>query len=222
MPSLLDGVHPDWVTALAPVHGQLKLLEEFLNDEWRNKRRFLPEKNNIMRAFTKPLDHTKVLIVGQDPYPTPGHAVGLSFSVTKETALPRSLTNIFTELLNDLGCTKPSSGDLTPWFNEGVMLLNRVLTVSAGLAGSHQGKGWERVTECAIDVLAQRPSPLVAILWGRQAQSLLPRLQGKPAIQSVHPSPLSAANGFFGSKPFSAANAALVQQGGQPVNWCLP
>jgi uracil-DNA glycosylase len=166
-----------------------------------------------------------VLIVGQDPYPTPGHAVGLSFSVAPEVRpLPRSLANIFQEYTSDLGHPQPSSGDLTPWAQRGVLLLNRVLTVRPSNPASHRGKGWEAVTECAIRALTQRSRPLVAILWGRDASTLRPILaQGNcVAIESPHPSPLSASRGFFGSRPFSRANELLTEMGADAIDWRLP
>jgi uracil-DNA glycosylase len=164
-----------------------------------------------------------VLIVGQDPYPTPGHAVGLSFSVSPGTRpLPASLRNIFQEYQSDLGLPPPSNGDLSAWAERGVCLLNRSLTVVPGQPNAHQGKGWEPVTEQAIRALAQRGGPLVALLWGRNARTLRPLLGAVPALESAHPSPLSARNGFFGSRPFSRANALLAQQGAEPVDWRLP
>lgn len=196
---------------------------QFLRDEIAAGRNYLPAGENVLRAFSQPFDQVKVLIVGQDPYPTPGHPVGLSFSVAPDVRpLPRSLENIFSEYVADLGEKPPTSGDLSPWAEQGVLLLNRVLTVRPGVPASHRGKGWEPVTEHAIDALAARGRPLVAILWGRDAQSLTPRLGGIPIIASVHPSPLSASKGFFGSRPFSRANAHLVEQGGEIVDWRLP
>jgi uracil-DNA glycosylase len=166
----------------------------------------------------------RVLVVGQDPYPTPGHAVGLSFSVAPEVKrLPPSLVNIFREYGDDLGYPAPTSGDLTPWTERGVLLLNRVLTVTPGKPGSHRGKGWEQVTEQAIRALAGRPAtPLVAILWGRDARTLVPLLDGVPCVESAHPSPYSAASGFFGSRPFSRASQLLTRHGAEPVDWKLP
>ena len=177
----------------------------------------------MLRAFGTPLYAVRVLIVGQDPYPTPGHAVGLSFSVAPEVRpLPKSLTNIFTELTDDLEVPRPTTGDLSPWAGRGVLLLNRVLTVQPGAPASHRGKGWEQVTEAAIRALATRGGPLVAVLWGRDAQGLAPVLGDVPQIASAHPSPLSASRGFFGSRPFSRANAALTTQGAHPIDWRLP
>jgi len=194
----------------------------FLRDEIAEGRAYLPEGKNVLRAFSRPLAQVRVLIVGQDPYPTPGHAVGLSFSVAPDVRpLPRSLNNIYAELQSDLGIAPAKSGDLSPWFEQGVLLLNRVLTVRPGAPGSHRRKGWEEVTECAIDALAARGGPLVAILWGKDAQSLAPRLNGIPQITSPHPSPMSARYGFFGSRPFSRANAALAEQGAEAIDWRL-
>lgn len=197
---------------------------EFLRAEMAEGRGYLPAGPAVLRAFSFPFDEVRVLIVGQDPYPTPGHAIGLSFSVAPEVRpLPRSLANIFTEYTADLGHPAPTSGDLTPWSAQGVMLLNRVLTVRPGTPASHRGKGWEAVTECAIRALVERPTPLVAILWGRDAATLKPMLgQGCAAIESPHPSPLSASRGFFGSRPFSRANTLLAEMGAEPIDWRLP
>jgi uracil-DNA glycosylase len=213
-----------WAEALEPVAGQIAAMGEFLRAEIAAGRRYLPAGENVLRAFKQPLADVRVLIVGQDPYPTPGHAVGLSFSVAPEVKrLPPSLVNIFREYHDDLGYPAPASGDLTPWTERGVLLLNRVLTVQPGKPGSHRGKGWEEVTEQAIRALAARKSgPLVAILWGRDARTLVPLLEGVPCLESAHPSPYSAANGFFGSRPFSRANQRLEQQGAEGVDWKLP
>ncbi|WP_075890954.1 uracil-DNA glycosylase [Actinomyces provencensis] len=216
---LLD---PGWAQALAPVEGRVHQLGSMLRAETAAGNGYLPAGTDVLRAFTYPFDQVKVLIVGQDPYPTPGHAMGLSFSVAPGVAPPRSLQNIFTEMVDDLGVPRPTSGDLTPWSQEGVCLLNRVLTVRAGVPGSHRRRGWEEVTDRAIDALVARDRPLVAILWGRDAQALQPRLGDTPVVRSPHPSPLSASRGFFGSRPFSRANAMLVAQGASPVDWRLP
>ncbi len=216
-------VAADWAEALAPVDDHVARMGTFLREELAAGRTYLPAGENILRAFSRPLADVRVLVVGQDPYPTPGHAVGLSFSVSPDVRpLPRSLVNIFKELYDDLGVDPPSSGDLTPWADQGVLLLNRVLSVAPGMAGSHRGKGWEAVTECAITALAARPGPKAAILWGRDAQGLKPVLGTIPWVESPHPSPLSASRGFFGSKPFSRVNDLLVGQGGSPVDWRLP
>ena len=215
-------VDASWVPALTPVTPTITDLGAFLREEIAAGRGYLPIGDNVLRAFRQPLDDVRVLIVGQDPYPTPGHPVGLSFSVAPEVQpIPRSLVNIYTELRNDIGDATPTHGDLTPWTEQGVLLLNRVLTVSPGKSGSHQGKGWEAVTTAAIEALVARGGPLVAILWGRQAQSLGPVLGSIPRVESAHPSPLSAHSGFFGSRPFSRANSLLVAAGGRPVDWRL-
>jgi uracil-DNA glycosylase len=220
---LSELVAPDWAEALRPVEGKITELGAFLRAEVAAGRSYLPAGDNILRAFHQPMADVRVLIVGQDPYPTPGHPVGLSFSVAPSVSrLPGSLVNIFTEYSADLGYPTPSTGDLSPWAERGVMLLNRVLTVQPGKPASHRGKGWEQVTEQAIRALAGRGGPLVAILWGNDARSLAPMLGGTPNVQSAHPSPLSARGGFFGSRPFSRADGLLEQQGGQPVDWKLP
>lgn len=216
-------VAPDWAQALAPVAPQVALLGERLRAEVAAGRSYLPAGGAVLRAFTRPLAEVRVLVVGQDPYPTPGHAVGLSFSVAPEVRpLPRSLANIFAELSTDVGAPAPKSGDLSPWADRGVLLLNRVLTVRPGAAGAHRGWGWEAVTDRAIEALVERGGPLVAVLWGRDAQSLTGALGPIPIIASPHPSPLSAHRGFFGSRPFSRVNALLAEQGAAPVDWTLP
>jgi uracil-DNA glycosylase len=221
--ALAETVHPTWAQALAPVEPTLTALGEFLRGEVAAGRGYLPGGAHVLRAFEQPLDDVRVLIVGQDPYPTPGHPIGLSFAVAPDVRpIPRSLVNIYTELQSDLGVPTPSSGDLTPWAERGVLLLNRVLTVRPGTPASHRGKGWEEVTDCAIDALVARGGPLVAILWGRDARSLRSRLDGIPCVESPHPSPLSARSGFFGSRPFSRTNALLEQQGATPLDWRLP
>lgn len=222
---LSELVEVGWATALAPVADQVAQLGEFLRAEIAADRSYLPAGPNVLRAFTFPFEAVRVLIVGQDPYPTPGHAVGLSFSVAPDVRpLPRSLSNIFTEYSADLGYPAPASGDLTPWAQRGVLLLNRALTVRAGTPASHRGKGWEAVTECAIRALAARDEPMVAILWGRDAATLTPLLaeEGCAVIESAHPSPLSASRGFFGSRPFSRANELLAGMGVSALDWRLP
>jgi len=216
-------IDPGWADALEPVAERIAAMGEFLRGEIAAGRRYLPAGENVLRAFKQPFSGIRVLIVGQDPYPTPGHPVGLSFSVAPEVRrLPPSLVNIFTEYSEDLGYPMPSSGDLTPWTERGVLLLNRVLTVAPKQPGSHRGKGWEEVTEQAIRALAARGGPLVAILWGRDARTLVPLLDGVPCIESAHPSPYSATSGFFSSRPFSRANQLLEQSGAEPVDWKLP
>lgn len=219
---LSELIDPSWAAALAPVEDTIHEIGARLRQEMAAGRGYLPAGTDVLRAFTYPMDEVKVLIVGQDPYPTPGHPMGLSFSVQPGVQPPRSLVNIYTELVTDLGVKRPTTGDLTPWSRQGVMLLNRVLTVRPGAPASHRGWGWETVTQRAIEALVERGGPLVAILWGRPAQSLTPLLGMTPIIASPHPSPLSAARGFFGSRPFSRANEMLVAQGAAPVDWRLP
>jgi uracil-DNA glycosylase len=216
-------IEAGWAEALAPVAERIAAMGEFLRTEIAAGRRYLPAGGHILRAFTQSFHETRVLIVGQDPYPTPGHPIGLCFSVAPDVRpLPKSLVNIFQEYSDDLGHPLPSTGDLSPWSERGVLLLNRALTVEPGRPNSHQGKGWEAVTEQAIRALAARGGPLVAILWGRNARDLRPLLGTVPCIESAHPSPLSAHNGFFGSRPFSRANELLERQSGSPIDWKLP
>ena len=223
-------IDPDWAAALEPVAGRIAAMGDFLRGEIAVGRRYLPAGENVLRAFQQPLGAVRVLIMGQDPYPTPGYAMGLSFSVAPTVRrLPPSLLNIFREYSEDLGYPRPSTGDLTPWSERGVLLLNRVLTVRPGQPGSHRGLGWEEVTKQAIRALTARPgpdgtghAPLVAILWGRDARNLAPLLDGIPLIESAHPSPNSADRGFFSSRPFSRADNLLEQQGAAPVDWKLP
>ena len=220
---LQDIVEAGWAKALEPVAPQVAAMGEFLRAEIAAGRTYLPAGEHVLRAFKQPFHDVRVLIVGQDPYPTPGHAVGLSFSVAPDVRpIPKSLVNIYKEYVDDLGHPLPSNGDLTPWTERGVLLLNRALTVEPGKPNSHQGKGWEEVTEQAIRALAARGGPLVAILWGRNARNLKPLLGTVPCIESAHPSPLSAHNGFFGSRPFSRANELLEKQGATAVDWKLP
>jgi uracil-DNA glycosylase len=219
---LSEVVEPGWAQALGPVADRVAAMGEFLRAEIAAGRRYLPAGENILRAFTQPFADVRVLIVGQDPYPTPGHPIGLSFAVERHVRpIPRSLQNIYRELRTDLGIEPPDHGDLTSWAEHGVLLLNRCLTVEPGASAAHRGKGWEAVTDQAIRALAARGTPLVAILWGRDAQTLRPLLGQVPVIESAHPSPMSADRGFFGSRPFSRANALLIDQGADPVDWSL-
>ena len=216
-------VDSGWAQALAPVAPDIAALGERLRAEVAAGRHYLPAGDKVLRAFTRPLSEVKVLIVGQDPYPTPGHPIGLSFAVDAHVRpLPRSLSNIYTELEADLGIPRAPHGDLSAWSDQGVMLLNRVLTVAPGAPASHRGWGWEKVTEHAIRTLVARDAPLVAVLWGRDAANLRPLLGETPIVESAHPSPLSASRGFFGSRPFSRVNALLAQQQAAPVDWRLP
>jgi len=213
---------PDWAQALAPVDEQVAAMGRFLRAELAAGRPYLPAGDNVFNAFRRPLADVRVLVVGQDPYPTPGHPIGLSFAVARDVRpLPGSLRNIYQELSTDLGLTAPAHGDLSQWSDRGVMLLNRVLTVRPGDSASHRGRGWEAVTDAAIAGLVRRGGPAAAILWGRDAQSLKPALGAIPWVESVHPSPLSATRGFFGSRPFSRVNRLLTEQGGEPVDWSL-
>lgn len=218
-----DGrIAPDWADALRPVEDVIASLDAFLREEDAAGRPWLPARDDIFRAFQTPLHDVRVLIVGQDPYPTPGHPVGLSFAVAREVRpLPRSLNNIYTELHADLGIPPAEHGDLTSWSHQGVMLLNRVLTVGIGAPGSHQKQGWEKVTSHAISALAERADPFVAILWGNQARTLGPLLGRATVIESAHPSPLSASRGFVGSRPFSRTNEALEALGYQRIDWTV-
>ena len=213
-------IAPDWAAALADVEPQIHAMGDWLRSELAAGRPYLPSGQNVLRAFTLPLEQVRVLVVGQDPYPTPGHPVGLSFSVGPDvTPLPASLRNMYKELSDDLGIAPPPNGDLSPWFTQGVLLLNRVLTVQPGSPGSHRGKGWEAITQRAIEVLAARGGPLVAVLWGRDARNLKPLLGEIPVVESAHPSPLSASTGFFGSRPYSRVNALLTEQVAAPIRW---
>jgi len=215
-------VDPGWARVLAPVADRVAELGDFLRGEVSAGRGYLPAGEHVLRAFTRPFADVRVLVVGQDPYPTPGHPVGLSFSVAPGVRpLPRSLQNVFRELEADVGCERPVDGDLSAWSEQGVLLLNRVLTVRPGAPGSHRGRGWEAVTDQAIRALVARGAPLVAVLWGRDAQTLRPLLGDTPRVESAHPSPMSADRGFFGSRPFSRVNALLAAQGAAPVEWSL-
>lgn len=226
---LAELVAPDWAEALASVEPEIRKALAFVAGEAEAGHLVLPAPSNILRAFHQPLADVRVLVVGQDPYPTPGHAVGLAFAVERTTRpIPRSLANIYRELEADLGLPPRIHGDLSAWTGQGVLLLNTVLTVRAGAAGSHRGKGWEAVTAAAIRAVAGRRradgsrQPLVAVLWGRDAQNLAPLLALAPAVVSAHPSPLSASRGFFGSQPFSKVNTLLHEQGADSVSWELP
>ncbi|WP_425433564.1 uracil-DNA glycosylase [Kineococcus xinjiangensis] len=223
----MDDLDPGWARALHGVRADLERLSAGLAADDAAGRSWLPRADRVLRAFRRPFDDVRVLLVGQDPYPTPGHAVGLAFSVEPDVRpLPRSLVNVFTELTADTGAPPPSTGDLGPWADRGVLLLNRVLTVEEGAAGSHRRRGWEAVTDAAVRALAARGTPLVAVLWGKDAQSVRPLLDGaEPSagiVESAHPSPLSARRGFFGSRPFSRVDELLAARGAAPVDWSLP
>lgn len=220
---LHEVVEAGWARALEPVAPRITEMGEFLRAEIAAGRGYLPAGENVLRAFQQPFHGVRVLIVGQDPYPTPGHPIGLCFSVAADVRpLPKSLVNIFKEYRDDLGHPLPANGDLSAWTERGVLLLNRALTVAPGKPNSHQGKGWEQVTEQAITALAEREEPMVAVLWGRNARNLKPLLKNVPCVESTHPSPLSAHNGFFGSRPFSRVNELLAGRGADPIDWRLP
>ena len=223
MPQQLNMIiDPGWADALQPVAAGITQMGDFLRAEVAAGRQYLPAGPNVLRAFQRPMDQVKVLVVGQDPYPTPGHPIGLSFAVDRHVRpVPRSLGNIYREMRDDVGIAPPAHGDLTAWSDQGVLLLNRVLTVAPGQPASHRGKGWEPITDAAIRALVARGGPLVAILWGKDAQTVTPILDGVPIIASAHPSPMSADRGFFGSKPFSRTNALLAERGAAPVDWAL-
>lgn len=222
-PAWTEGLSPDWAEALRPAAAALSRAEAFCDAEEAAGRAYLPERSRVLRAFTRPLADVRVLVVGQDPYPTAGHPVGLAFSVAPDVRpVPRSLRNVYVELEADLGVPPAEHGDLSAWFEQGVLLLNRVLTVAPGRSGSHRRQGWEQVTRTAIEALVARGGPLVAVLWGGDARKLAPLLGEVPVVESTHPSPLSARNGFFGSRPFSRVNDLLADQGAEAIDWRLP
>lgn len=219
-------LEPGWERALNPVEARFGSISDELRRRRGSGEHILPDPQDVLRAFRQPFEQVKVLIIGQDPYPTPGHPIGLSFAVAADVRpLPRSLRNIFTELHSDLGTAPSTHGDLTHWAQQGVLMLNRVLTVTAGQPASHRGIGWEAITETAVRALVDRGTPLVSILWGAQARQLQPLLNAgehTEVIASPHPSPLSASRGFFGSRPFSRTNEALQRLGAEPIDWGLP
>jgi len=200
----------------------MQRLHAFLRDEKDQAKAILPHSSLWFNALTTTdLDQVKVVILGQDPYPTPGHAHGLCFSVMPEVKpIPKSLINIYKELEDDLGIVN-SHGNLQSWADQGVLLLNSVLTVEAGKANSHQGQGWEQLTDRIIEVLNEQTSPIAFVLWGAYAQKK-GSIVNNPhhlVLRSPHPSPLSAYRGFFGSKPFSKINNFLIEKGKEPINW---
>jgi len=199
-------------------------LREFLKEEYAHHEIY-PEMNNIWQAFEwTPYDDVKAVILGQDPYHGQGQAHGLSFSVQPGVKIPPSLRNIYKELYNDLGIDPVDHGYLESWAKQGVLLLNTVLTVRAGQAHSHRGKGWEEVTDYVIEELNERDKPIVFILWGNAAKAKRTMINEDKhvVITSTHPSPFSAHKGFFGSKPFSKTNQALISSGQEPIDWDLP
>lgn len=216
---------PGWEAALAPQAAALEQVGAALTQRRAAGEQVLPAPEHILRVFRRPFDDVRVLVLGQDPYPTPGRPIGLSFAVDRHVRpLPRSLVNIHRELQDDLGIAPPAHGDLSAWADQGVMLLNRALTVRAGTPGSHRGLGWEQITEAAVRALCQRGTPLVGLLWGADARRMAPLLTqaGAGVVESPHPSPLSAHRGFFGSRPFSRVNRLLEEAGAEPVDWRLP
>ncbi len=215
-------MHESWRPVFEPVQDALAGVLDAVTAERASGIDVLPEEARVLRTFEQPFEQVRVLIVGQDPYPTPGHPVGLAFSVAADVRpLPPSLRNILTEYSADLGFPPPANGDLCAWAERGVLLLNRSLTVRAGAAGSHSRLGWEPITRRVVSALAERRLPLVAMLWGAHAQSLQAELGATPIIASAHPSPLSAYRGFLGSRPFSRANELLRAQGAVPIDWSL-
>jgi uracil-DNA glycosylase len=210
-----EQLHPSWRELLKD---QLVLLDEIEAKISRDN--FLPEQGLVMRALTDDFSNSKVLILGQDPYPNPEYPVGLAFSIPEsQTKIPASLRNIFKELNTDLGISIPNSGDLSPWADQGVVLLNRTLTCRTGESNSHLHAGWRDFTETCVQLLAE--SNVVAILWGNNAQECSKYFATEKLIASPHPSPLSAHRGFFGSRPFSRANVALAESGNSPIDWTL-
>jgi uracil-DNA glycosylase len=213
--SILDGVHQEWISALDSVLGEIEKIEGSLKGSSYN-----PQPANILRCLHKPISDTSVVIFGQDPYPAASQAMGLAFSVPRNLSpLPRTLTNIFRELHDDIGCPIPNSGDLTHWSEEGVALINRILTVPIGRSGGHADLGWQNVTAAIAKTLGDRG--VIPLLWGKNAQELAGYFAPETLITSAHPSPLSAYRGFFGSKPFSKANRLLAAKSQRAIDWSL-
>ncbi|CAN2162651.1 Ung Uracil DNA glycosylase [Candidatus Nanopelagicaceae bacterium] len=209
---LFNQLHPEWQEVLLSQRSNIDRIDSYLHN-----REISPTHDLIFRALHHPISHTRVVIVGQDPYPTKGHAHGLAFSVESSvTPLPASLRNIFEELKSDCGITR-SSGDLSEWADQGVMLLNRILSTEIGSSMAHAKLGWEEITNTIASVLGQQP--VVAVLWGRYAAQLAGYFKDEMVITSAHPSPLSAYRGFLGSQPFSAINSKLTEHGMPAINW---
>ena len=212
---MLAQIDNSWQPLFAEYQSELVKIAEVIASQ-----RIAPARKNVLRVFTYPISHYRSVIVGQDPYPTPGYANGLAFSVNPEiTNLPPSLKNIFSEYVSDTGFSYPNSGDLSDWASHGVALLNSSLTLNLDNKTEHLKIGWQRITQAALDVLAARGC--VAILWGSHAQKMGSSFSDKQKIQSVHPSPLSAYRGFFGSKPFTRCNQLLIASGQDPIDWRL-
>ena len=211
--SLFSQLHPDWQEALSELRGQIDLIDSKLQTT-----DLAPEYENVMRALNTSIESISVVIIGQDPYPTPGHAHGLAFSVSSDlTPLPASLRNIFKELESDVGIPMSVNGDLSRWAGQGVLLLNRILTTQPGYSLKHKLLGWQEITNEIARTLGQRP--VVAILWGKNAQELSHFFDSELTITSAHPSPLSAYRGFFGSKPFSTCNEILHRYKRPEISW---
>ena len=215
MNSFRDQLHPNWHDLLKGSHDLLDRIESDIAES-----SYLPKHDNVMKSLSFDPSFSKVLILGQDPYPNEIDAMGLAFSTARSDGkLPASLRNIYRELADDLDVAVPTSGDLSPWCNQGVVLLNRTLTCTQGESNSHRDIGWRDFTDQVVSILAQ--IGVVAILWGKSAQEVEYRFPKSDCITSVHPSPLSAHRGFFGSKPFSRANQALLAKGLEPIDWQL-
>lgn len=222
----LSTLHPTWQSALSAELDKpyMQALEAFLVAEEKRTTLLPPHSERFNALKSTPLDKVKVVILGQDPYPTLGHAHGLSFSVLPSVKpLPRSLMNIYKELESDLGINNKHTGYLQPWAEQGVLLLNTVLTVEEGKAGSHQKKGWELFTDAVIKAVNEQVQPIAFVLWGAHAQKKATMIDSTKhlILKSAHPSPLSAAQGFFGSRPFSQINSWLSAQGRDAINWQL-
>ena len=218
---LKELIAPDWAGALTDVENQIHAMGDFLRQELAEGRSYLPAGDNVLRAFSRPLADVRVLIVGQDPYPTPGHAVGLSFSVAPDVRpIPRSLQNIYQELNDDLGIPPAPHGDLSAWADQGVLLLNASLTVERGKAGSHSRIGWQTFTDAVIETLSRERSDIIFMLWGNYAKDKIRLIDADKhyILTAVHPSPL-AGNGFIGCSHFASANQILESRGETPINW---
>ena len=214
--SLLAQIDKSWQALFAEHQLELTKIQNLITSQ-----RIAPAYENVLRVFNYPISHYRAVIVGQDPYPTPGFATGLAFSVSREvTKLPASLRNIFSEYVSDTGFRYPITGDLSHWASNGVALLNSSLTLNLDDKSEHLNIGWQRITADALDLLASHGC--VAILWGSQAQKIGSKFSNSQQVSSVHPSPLSAYRGFFGSKPFTKCNQLLVASGQAPIDWRLP
>ena len=213
---MLAQIDKSWQPLFAEHNSELAKIQEVITGQ-----RIAPAYESVLRVFTYPINHYRAVIVGQDPYPTPGYATGLAFSVSPQvTKLPASLKNIFTEYVSDTGFSFPANGDLSNWADNGVALMNSSLTLNLADKTEHLKIGWQRITTAALDVLASHGA--VAILWGSHAQKMGSEFPDTHKFESVHPSPLSAYRGFFGSKPFTKCNQMLISSGQVPINWHLP